>query len=129
MPHEDAEPTERTEQEERAAQKERAGQQGGGEPGHTGHALEPWWADLGTWGAVALIAFGALAAIWVFLRLPGTPDEPPTGYYGAAKVIAIGLVTVGCAVMGRRRSRTGAAHVEETGERAGQRAEGRAEQP
>ncbi|WP_055535453.1 hypothetical protein, partial [Streptomyces graminilatus] len=77
-----------------------------------GHPQEPWWADLGTWGAVALIAVGGLAAAWVHLRLPGTPQEPATGYYPAAKVIAIGLVTLGCTLLGRRRSRAGA--VEET---------------
>ncbi|MFF5014767.1 hypothetical protein [Streptomyces sp. NPDC001165] len=75
----------------------------------------PWWADLGTWGAVALIVFGGLAAAWVFLRLPGTPEEPVFGYYGAAKVIAIGLVAVGGTLLSRRRTR--AAAVEETNER------------
>ncbi|MET8586207.1 hypothetical protein ABZX39_35865 [Streptomyces collinus] len=69
------------------------------------HIAGPWWADLGTWGAVALIAFGGTATAWVFLRLPGTPQEPVFGYYGAAKLIAIGLVTVGCTLMGRRRGR------------------------
>ncbi|MGW8556732.1 hypothetical protein [Streptomyces tubercidicus] len=80
-----------------------------------GYAAGPWWADLGTWGAVALIAFGGLAAAWIFLRLPGTPDEPASASYGASKVIAIGLVTVGCALLGRRRTR--AAAIEETNER------------
>ncbi|MFF4846079.1 hypothetical protein [Streptomyces collinus] len=68
----------------------------------------PWGADLGTWGAVALIAFGAIATAWVFLRLPGTPQEPALGYHGAAKLIAIGLVTVGCTLMSRRRGRPAA---------------------
>ncbi|MFI1367508.1 hypothetical protein [Streptomyces griseochromogenes] len=77
-----------------------------------GHIPGPWWADRGTWGAVTLIVFGGLAAAWVFFRLPGTPEEPASGYYGASKVIAIGLVTVGCTLLGRRRTR-GAA-VEET---------------
>ncbi|MFE7780770.1 hypothetical protein [Streptomyces nigrescens] len=70
-----------------------------------GHLPGPWWADLGTWGAVALIVFGGLAAAWAFFRLPGTPDEPAVGYYWAAKVIAIGLVIVGSALLGRRRTR------------------------
>lgn len=64
-----------------------------------------------TWepgGAVALIAFGAIATAWVFLRLPGTPQEPALGYHGAAKLIAIGLVTVGCTLMSRRRGRPAA---------------------
>ncbi|AZS75491.1 hypothetical protein DDE74_35450 [Streptomyces lydicus] len=80
-----------------------------------GHLPGPWWADLGTWGAVALIVFGGLAAAWVFFRLPGTPDEPASAYYGVSKVIAIGLVTVGCTLLGRRRTR--AAAIEETNER------------
>ncbi|MCZ4123484.1 hypothetical protein [Streptomyces sp. H39-S7] len=63
----------------------------------------PWWADLGTWGAVGLIAFGVLAAAWVFLRLPGTPENLATGYYQAAKVLAIGLVLAGGSLLGRRR--------------------------
>ncbi|GFE15809.1 hypothetical protein Sgleb_38560 [Streptomyces glebosus] len=80
-----------------------------------GYAPEPWWADLGAWGSVALIAFGGLAAVWVFYRLPGTPEVLASGYYGAAKVITIGLVAVGCALLGRRRAR--AATMEEANER------------
>ncbi|MBJ6641846.1 hypothetical protein H4K36_35865 [Streptomyces sp. DHE7-1] len=63
----------------------------------------PWWADLGTWGAIALIAFGGIATAWVFFRLPGSPQELASGYHGAAKLIAIGLVTAGCTLMSRRR--------------------------
>ncbi|MEW2298263.1 hypothetical protein ABZ719_37235 [Streptomyces sp. NPDC006743] len=81
------------------------------------HEVEPWWAGLGTWGAVALIVFGGLAIIWVSLRLPGTPEELATGYYGAAKVVAIGLVVAGGALLGRLRTR--AAGTEETAEEAG----------
>ncbi|MEU6763937.1 hypothetical protein ABZ916_15610 [Streptomyces sp. NPDC046853] len=72
----------------------------------------PWWGDLGTWGAVGLIAFGGVAAAWVFLRLPGTPQNLAIGYYHAAKIIAIGLVIAGSALLGRRR--TGATTAEET---------------
>ncbi|MFD8572760.1 hypothetical protein [Streptomyces sp. NPDC059639] len=36
------------------------------------------------------------------------PGEPATGYYGAAKVVAIGLVVAGGALFGRRRARQGA---------------------
>jgi hypothetical protein len=79
----------------------------GYDPGH-------WWADLGTWGAVALIVFGGLAAAWVFFRLPGTPEELATGYYQAAKVVAIGLVVVGSTLLSRRRAP--AAANEETSE-------------
>ncbi|MFF3242884.1 hypothetical protein ACFYWY_03905 [Streptomyces sp. NPDC002870] len=73
-----------------------------------------WWADLGTWGAVALIVFGGLAAAWVFFRLSGTPEELAAGYYQAAKVVSIGLVIVGSALLGRRRGRAPA--TEETNE-------------
>lgn len=73
--------------------------------GERGHDLGPWWAGIGTWGAVALIAVGGLAAAWVFFRLPGTPEESATGYHQAAKVGAIGLVIAGSALLGRRRGR------------------------
>ncbi|MES4893252.1 hypothetical protein [Streptomyces sp. NPDC096012] len=70
------------------------------------HVARPWWADLGTWGAGALIVFGGIAAAWVFLGLPGTSQETASGYHGAAKLIAIGLVTVGCTLVGRLRGRS-----------------------
>lgn len=69
----------------------------------------PWWAGLGTWGAVGLIAFGVAAAAWLFFRLPGAPETSATGYYMAAKVVAVGLVVVGGSVLGRLRARGGAA--------------------
>ncbi|MFF7205525.1 hypothetical protein [Streptomyces sp. NPDC008141] len=68
-----------------------------------GYGSGPWWADLGAWGAVGLVLFGVLSAGWVFLRLPGTPENLATGYYQAAKVLAIGLVLAGSALLGRRR--------------------------
>ncbi|MEX2969928.1 hypothetical protein [Streptomyces sp. C184] len=79
-----------------------------------GYDPGPWWAGLGTWGAVALIVFGGLAAAWVSFRLPGTPEELASGYYQAARVIAIGLVIAGGTLLSRRRARTAAA--EETNE-------------
>ncbi|MFJ8858409.1 hypothetical protein ACIRD8_08215 [Streptomyces sp. NPDC102451] len=69
-----------------------------------GYGPAPWWADLGAWGALVLIVVGGLGAAWVFFRLPGTLDELWTGYYQAAKVIAIGMVIAGTALMGRRRA-------------------------
>jgi hypothetical protein len=78
----------------------------------------PWWADLGTWGAIALIALGALAAAWVYFRLPGTPEELAVGYYQSARIIAIGLVIVGCTLLGRRRDRAAATEEPEEPERA-----------
>ncbi|MFJ1708842.1 hypothetical protein [Kitasatospora sp. NPDC088346] len=73
-----------------------------------GHVPAPWWAELGTWGSVALIVIGAVAAVWVWLRLPGAPEELASGYYQAARIVAIGLVTVGCTLVGRRRARADA---------------------
>ncbi|WP_314177832.1 hypothetical protein [Streptomyces winkii] len=79
------------------------------------HPQAPWWAGLGTGGAVTLIVLGAVAAAWTFLApaaglswLPFTPEEPATGYYQAAKVVAIGLVILGTTLLGRR-GRTAAA--------------------
>ncbi|WP_020116235.1 hypothetical protein [Streptomyces canus] len=83
-----------------------------------GYDPGPWWADLGTWGAIALIVFGALAAAWVYFRLPGTPEELAAGYYQAARIITIGLVIVGCTVLGRRRDRAAATEEPEEPERA-----------
>ncbi|MFF7947083.1 hypothetical protein [Streptomyces griseorubiginosus] len=80
------------------------------------YAPGPWWADLRTWGAVALIALGALAAAWVWFRLPGTSAEPATGYYQAARIITIGLVIVGCTLLGRRRDKAAAAEESEQSE-------------
>ncbi|MFD9476562.1 hypothetical protein [Streptomyces nojiriensis] len=68
-----------------------------------GYGPGPWWAELGTWGAVGLITFGVVAAAWVFLRLPGTPENLATGYYQAAKLLAIGLVLTGSTLLGRTR--------------------------
>ncbi|MGW5210338.1 hypothetical protein ACWEQO_03740 [Streptomyces sp. NPDC004051] len=79
-----------------------------------GNGLGAWWAGIGTWGAAALIAVGGLAAVWVFFRLPGTPEEPTPGYYQAARIGTIGLVIAGSALLGRRRART--AGTEETAE-------------
>ncbi|POX39551.1 hypothetical protein C3486_17905 [Streptomyces sp. Ru73] len=63
----------------------------------------PWWAGFGPVGAVGLIVLGAVVAVWVFFRLPGTPENLAGGYYGAAKIIAIGLVVAGGALWGRSR--------------------------
>ena len=86
--------------------------------GQRGHTPGVWWAGLGTWGAVALIAFGGVAAVWVTFRLPGTPEELASGYYQAARVVAIGLVTLGCTLLSRRRARTAAAEDASEQERA-----------
>ncbi|KNE80895.1 MULTISPECIES: hypothetical protein [Streptomyces] len=78
------------------------------------HPVEPWWAGTGTWGAVALIVVGGVAAAWFFLGLPGTSDEAAAqGYHQAARVIAVGSVIAGCALLGRRRARAGAEEANE----------------
>ncbi|MGW4651189.1 hypothetical protein [Kitasatospora sp. NPDC004289] len=73
-----------------------------------GHDFGPWWAELGTVGSVALVVVGLAAVVWVTFRLPGTPENLASGYYQAARVVAIGLVAVGCTVLGRRRARAAA---------------------
>ncbi|MEU3948372.1 hypothetical protein [Streptomyces sp. NPDC029526] len=78
---------------------------GPGEGRGVHHPIAPWWADLGTWGAVALIVLGAVAAVWMFFGLPGTPETPAAGYHQVAKVVAIGLVVAGTGLLGRRRER------------------------
>ncbi|MFE4214521.1 hypothetical protein [Streptomyces sp. NPDC056844] len=86
-----------------------------------GYGPEPWWAGFGGWGAVVLIVVGVTGAAWVFLRLPGTPDELWTGYHQAAKVVAIGMVIAGTTLIGRRRARAeeaGQAEVAEAVEEA-----------
>ncbi|WP_405576892.1 hypothetical protein [Streptomyces sp. NBC_01092] len=73
---------------------------------------EPWWAGLGTRGAVTLIVLGVAAAAWAVLApalglgwLPLTPQNLTTGFYQAAKIVAIGVVLLVGAVLTRRSSR------------------------
>ncbi|WP_432055944.1 hypothetical protein [Streptomyces sp. bgisy022] len=82
-----------------------AGTDGPDDGRHVHHPIAPWWADLGTWGAVALIVLGGVAAVWMFFGLPGTPETPAAGYHQVAKVVAIGLVVAGTGLLGRRRER------------------------
>ncbi|MEU1669761.1 hypothetical protein ABZ547_40490 [Streptomyces sparsogenes] len=69
------------------------------------HDASPWWWGLGPVGGALLVVAGVLAGAWVFLELPGAPGESATGYYGAARVVAIGLVVGGGALLGRGRAR------------------------
>src|SRR5690606_18251850 len=64
------------------------------------HPIAPWWADLGTWGAVGLIVLGVVAAVWMFHGLPGTTETPAAGYLQVAKVVAVGLVVAGTGLLG-----------------------------
>ncbi|MFJ2650303.1 hypothetical protein ACIO1C_26705 [Streptomyces sp. NPDC087420] len=70
-----------------------------------GYGAGPWWTELGTVGAVGLIVLGGVAAAWVFLGLPGFEENPASGYYQAAKVLAVGTVLAGSALLSRRRNR------------------------
>ncbi|WP_030269167.1 hypothetical protein [Streptomyces sp. NRRL B-24484] len=78
-----------------------------------GSGSGPWWAGLGTRGAVGLIVLGGVAAVWVTFELPGAPENWASGYHRAARLVAVGLVVLGCTVLSRRRA--GAAAVEEAG--------------
>ncbi|MFG1665528.1 hypothetical protein [Streptomyces sp. Y7] len=80
------------------------------------HTSEPWWAGLGTRGAVTLIVLGVLAAAWTVAApamglggLPLTPDNLATGVYQAAKVVAVGAVILVGAALTRRRAEAPAA--------------------
>ncbi|GAA3093487.1 hypothetical protein ACFQ0X_39020 [Streptomyces rectiviolaceus] len=67
------------------------------------HPQAPWWWGVGPVGAALLIVTGIGWALWAFLG-SGTADGPMAGYQ-ASKVVAIGLVLLGAAVLERLRSR------------------------
>lgn len=69
------------------------------------HPAAPWWWGLGPIGAVGLVVLGIAAVVWSFLHLPGTADNQATDYYQASRIVAIGLVVAGTALLGRIRSR------------------------
>ncbi|MEU1805479.1 hypothetical protein [Streptomyces sp. NPDC019937] len=72
------------------------------------HPQAPWWWGVGPIGAVLLIVTGIAWALWEFLG-SGATDDPVAGYQ-ASKVVAIGLVLLGAAVLERFRSRRSRAH-------------------
>lgn len=63
----------------------------------------PWWAGLGLVGGVVLVAIGGALLLW--LMWGGTDGDGWSPYYGAAKVLAIGVVIAGTALMTRGRAR------------------------
>lgn len=90
--------------------------------GDQAHAPAPWWAGLGKRSAVVLIVLGGAAAAWIFLgpaaglpSLPFLPDEPATGYYQTAKIVAIGLVILATVLIGRRNRTVSAEEPHQSG--------------
>ncbi|WNI30662.1 hypothetical protein [Streptomyces sp. ITFR-6] len=67
------------------------------------HPEAPWWWGIGPVGAVLLIVVGIVGTLWVFVWSDAMDDT--TAGYQAGKVIAIGLVLLGTAVLERFRSR------------------------
>jgi hypothetical protein len=63
---------------------------------------------------VVLILVGVAAAVWTFLKLPGTPDFSTPAYRQAARVLSIGVAVAGAALFSRGRTRSAGA--EETPE-------------
>jgi hypothetical protein len=63
---------------------------------------------------VILILVGVAAAVWTFLKLPGTPDFSTPAYYQAARVLCVGVAVAGAALFARGRTRS--AGVDETPE-------------
>lgn len=63
----------------------------------------PWWWGIGPVGAVLLIVIGIAGTLWVFVWSDAMDDT--TAGYQTSKVVAIGLVLLGTAVLERFRSR------------------------
>ncbi|MBB5935667.1 hypothetical protein [Streptomyces zagrosensis] len=72
------------------------------------HPQAPWWWGIGPVGAALLCIAGIAWALWEFLG-SGAADDSAAGYQGS-KVVAIGLVLLGAAVLKRLRSRRSRAH-------------------
>ncbi|NSC20163.1 hypothetical protein FM076_02630 [Streptomyces albus subsp. chlorinus] len=62
----------------------------------------PWWAGLGPVGGAVLIVLGLGAALFLFLG-GFDPEGDVTMLHGAAKVVAIGAVVAGGALISRSR--------------------------
>ncbi|MFJ1897012.1 MULTISPECIES: hypothetical protein [unclassified Streptomyces] len=67
------------------------------------HPEAPWWWGIGPVGAVLLIVAGIAGTLWVFVWSDAADDT--TAGYQTSRVIAIGLVILGAAVLERFRSR------------------------
>ncbi|WP_369207553.1 hypothetical protein [Streptomyces sp. PU-14G] len=64
-----------------------------------------WWAKPAAWGAVALVVLGALLGTWTYW---GWEDAVPLPLLGplAAKIVSVGLVFAGGALLGSLGART-----------------------
>ncbi|MEU3191762.1 hypothetical protein ABZ686_14235 [Streptomyces sp. NPDC006992] len=62
----------------------------------------PWWGGTGPVGGIVLILLGVGAAAALFLTGHAAPDTYPN-LYGAAKVVAVGLVVAGTGLLAKRR--------------------------
>ncbi|MEU9125543.1 hypothetical protein AB0C96_37920 [Streptomyces sp. NPDC048506] len=71
-------------------------------PERVSYDASPWWAGLGPVGGAVLVLLGVVAGVLSFLGLP-EGHAVPTALYGAGKAVAIGLVIVGTALIGRLR--------------------------
>ncbi|WP_431984431.1 hypothetical protein [Streptomyces qinglanensis] len=67
----------------------------------------PWWAGTGPIGGVVLILLGLGAAAALFVTGHAAPDAY-LNLYGAAKVVAVGLVVAGTGLLAKRRRTRGA---------------------
>jgi hypothetical protein len=74
--------------------------------GPSGDGTGPWWSELGPVGGVVLIVVGVAAAVWTFLKLPGTPDFASPAYYGAGRALCVGVAVAGAALFTRSRTRS-----------------------
>lgn len=72
----------------------------------TAGAGEPWWAGFGAVGGVALIVCGAaLGVSFVLFSDDWQSVDGLMELYSAARVVAIGLVVAGAALLSRRKRR------------------------
>ncbi|MER6851328.1 hypothetical protein AB0A81_37535 [Streptomyces flaveolus] len=80
----------------------------------TDAADAPWWAGFGPAGGVALLVSGLGLLLWLVLGT-GTAGSDWSRSYGAGKILAIGCVVAGTALLARRRGQDDAPHEEADG--------------
>lgn len=67
---------------------------------------ETWWAGLGWPGGVLLLTAGVGLLLWLLIT-GKTADDNWSAYYGVGKVLAVGCVVTGTALLAHRRKRNG----------------------